>query len=70
MNENGIVEELYEALGNHGLMNTLCTVFGKGCQIELGYAQKLCETNVSELDLSVRSFLYCFSAFSFGEELR
>ena len=56
MNENAIVEELYEAIGNHGLMNTLCTVFGKGCQIELGYTQKLCETNVSELDLSVRSY--------------
>ena len=56
MNENAIVEELYEAIENHGLMNTLCTVFGKGCQIELGYTQKLCETNVSELDLSVRSY--------------
>ena len=56
MNENAIVEELYEAIENHGLMNTLCTVFGKGCQIELGYTKKLCETNVSELDLSVRSY--------------
>lgn len=56
MNENAIVEELYEAIENHGLMNTLCTVYGKGCQIELGYTQKLCDTNVSELDLSVRSY--------------
>ena len=56
MNENAIVEELYEDIETHGLMNTLCTVFGKGCQIELGYTQKLCETNVSELDLSVRSY--------------
>ena len=56
MSENAIVEELYEAIENHGLMNTLCTVYGKGCQIELGYTQKLCDTNVSELDLSVRSY--------------
>ena len=56
MNENAIVDELYDAIDNHGLMNTLCAVFGKGCQIELGYTQKLCETNVSELDLSVRSY--------------
>ena len=57
MNENAIVEELYEAIGNHGLMNTLCTVFGKGCQIELGYTQKLCETEVKDLEgLSVRSY--------------
>ena len=56
MNENAIVEELYEAIENHGLINTICTVYGKGCQIELGYTQKLCDTNVSELDLSVRSY--------------
>ena len=56
MNENAIVEELYEAIENHGLMNTICAVFGKGAQIELGYTQKLCETNVADLDLSVRSY--------------
>ena len=57
MNENAIVEELYEAIENHGLMNTLCTVFGKGCQIELGYTKKLCDTEVKNLEgLSVRSY--------------
>ena len=56
MNENAIVEELYEAIDMHGLMNTLCAVFGKGCQIELGYTQKLCDTDVKDLDLSVRSY--------------
>ena len=56
MNENAIVEELYGALEDHGLMNTLCTVFGKGCKIELGFTQKLCDTEVKDLDLSVRSY--------------
>ena len=56
MNENAIVEELYGAIEDHGLMNTLCTVFGKGCKIELGYTQKLCDTEVKDLDLSVRSY--------------
>ena len=57
MNENAIVEELYEAIENYGLMNTLCAVFGKGCQIELGYTQKLCDTEVKDLEgLSVRSY--------------
>ena len=56
MNENAIVEELYDAINNHGLMNTICAVFGKGCQIELGYTQKLCDTEVKDLDLSVRSY--------------
>ena len=57
MNENAIVEELYEAIENHGLMETLCAVFGKGCQIELGYTQKLCDTEVKDLEgLSVRSY--------------
>jgi DNA-directed RNA polymerase alpha subunit len=38
-------------------MNTLCTVFGKGCQIELGYTQKLCDMEVKDLEgLSVRSY--------------
>lgn len=56
MNENAIVEELYGAIEDHGLMNTLCAVFGKGCKIELGFTQKLCDTEVKDLDLSVRSY--------------
>ena len=56
MNENAIVEELYDAINNHGLMNTICAVFGKGCQIELGYTKKLCDTEVKDLELSVRSY--------------
>ena len=57
MNENAIVEELFEAVENYGLMNTICAVFGKGAQVELGYTQKLCETEVKDLDgLSVRSY--------------
>ena len=57
MNENAIVEELYDTIENHGLMETLCTVFGKGCQIELGFTQKLCDTEVKDLEgISVRSY--------------
>ena len=56
MNENASVEELYGAIEDHGLMETLCAVFGKGCKIELGYTQKLCDTEVKDLDLSVRSY--------------
>ena len=56
MNENAIVEELYGAIEDHGLMETLCAVFGKGCKIELGFTQKLCDTEVKDLDLSVRSY--------------
>ena len=57
MNENAIVEELYESVENHGLMNTICAVFGKGAQVELGYTQKLCDTEVKDLEgLSVRSY--------------
>ena len=57
MNENAIVEELYEAVENHGLMNTICAVFGKGAQVELGYTPKLCDTEVKDREgLSVRSY--------------
>ena len=56
MNEKAIVEELYAAIENYGLMETLCEVFGEGCRIELGFTQKLCDTEVKDLDLSVRSY--------------
>ena len=57
MNENAIIEELYEAVENHGLMNTICAVFGKGARVELGYTQKLCDMEVKDLEgLSVRSY--------------
>ena len=57
MNENAIVEELYEAIENYELMETLCEAFGKGCRIELGFTQKLCDTEVKDLeDISVRSY--------------
>ena len=56
MNTHAIIEELYGAIEEHGLMNALCAIFGKGCKIELGFTQKLCETEVKDLDLSVRSY--------------
>lgn len=57
MNENAIVEELYDAIENHGLMESICAVFGKGCQIELGFTQKLCDTEVKDLEgISVRAY--------------
>lgn len=56
MNENAIVEELYEAIKDHGLMNTLVTIFGKGAIIEMGFTKALCETEVKDLDLSVRAY--------------
>ena len=57
MNENAIVEELYEAIKDHGLMNTLVTIFGKGAIIEMGFSKTLCETEVKDLEnISVRSY--------------
>ena len=50
MEEYKILEEIYQAIENHGLMETLCAVFGKGCQIELGFTQKLCDTEVKDLE--------------------
>lgn len=57
MNENAIVEELFEAIESFGLMETICAVFGKGCQIELGFTKELCDTEVKDLEnISVRSY--------------
>ena len=56
MGDNVIVEELYVSIKNQGLMKTLRAMFGRGCQIELGYTKKLCDTELKDLDLSVRSY--------------
>ena len=56
MNESVIVEELFEAVDDHGLMNTLVAIFGKGAIIEMGFTQRLCETEVKDMDISVRSY--------------
>ena len=56
MKEKQFLEELQAKIEENGLMETLCAVFGKGCEIELGYTQKACDTEVADLDLSVRSY--------------
>ena len=56
MNENKRVDELYEKISRYGVMQTLCETFGAGCQIELGCTAKVCDTQLQDLDLSVRSY--------------
>ena len=56
MDEKAIVDELYEAAGSHGIVDTLIAVFGKGAIIEMGFTQKLCETEVKDMEISVRAY--------------
>ena len=56
MNKVAIIEELYDEINNHGLIETIGKVFGKGCKIEIGCTTNCCSTTINELDLSVRSY--------------
>lgn len=56
MEENKVVEEIYQAIENHGLMPTIKRLFGVGARIQLLFSEKSCDTAIEELDLSVRSY--------------
>lgn len=56
MEENKVVEEIYQAIENHGLMPTIKRLFGAGARIQLLFSEKSCDTAIEELDLSVRSY--------------
>ncbi|MBE7088541.1 MAG: hypothetical protein E7370_03355 [Clostridiales bacterium] len=55
MNENVIVEELFNEINEHGVLHTLISVFGKGAFFEMNFTQKLCDTEVTSLNISVRA---------------
>ena len=56
MNENAIVDELYDTIREYGVMDTLCYVFGKGAEMEMGFTKRLCDTEVKDLPISVRAY--------------
>lgn len=56
MEENKVVEEIYQAIENYGLMPTIKRLFGVGARIQLLFSEKSCDTAIEELDLSVRSY--------------
>lgn len=56
MNENAVVEKVYHSIKRNGLIESLGAVLTAGAQVEMGFNQRCCDTEVGELDLSVRSY--------------
>ncbi len=51
-----VVNELYGAVAQYGLVETINKVFGKHAKMKLGFSQKACDISVEELALSVRGY--------------
>ena len=56
MNKDAIVSEIYDAVSNHGLAQTLYALFGNSVSIKMAYSKKCCETIIEALSFSVRSY--------------
>lgn len=50
------VNDLHLAIRNFGLIRVLSEVFGKGAKIKLWFSKKGCDTDICDLNLSVRSY--------------
>lgn len=47
---------LYDAIEQHGLVQTLHTVFGSKLPVSIPLSRAACETEVAEMELSVRAY--------------
>lgn len=47
---------LYDAIEQHGLVQTLHTVFGGRLPVSLPLSRAVCDTEVAEMELSVRAY--------------
>ena len=56
MEEYKVVEEIYQAIEIHGLMETIKKLFGVGTKIQLPFSESACKTEIEKLNLSVRSY--------------
>ncbi len=56
MQEYKIIEEIYDAIDEFGLMAVLGRLFGAGTKIKVCFADTACKTEIEQLDLSVRSY--------------
>lgn len=55
MKKEEIANELMELANEQGLIVTLYRKFGKNISVSVPYSQKACDTNIDELDFSVRA---------------
>ena len=56
MEENKVIEEIYQAIECHGLMETIKKLFGAGTKIQLAFSDSACNTEIEKLNLSIRSY--------------
>ena len=56
MEEYKVVEEIYQAIETFGLMPTIKKLFGAGTKIRMPFSKSSCDTEIENLDLSVRSY--------------
>lgn len=56
MNKAEVVKTLIGAEKQCGLVDTLHRVFGKNIRVNVGFSQKVCNSSIEELALSVRSY--------------
>lgn len=47
---------LYDAIEQHGLVQTLHTVFGGRLPVSISLSRAVCDTEVAEMELSVRAY--------------
>ena len=55
-NKEQAVNEIYKAIEEFGLVDTLHRVFGKNIRVRLELTKSICETPIEEMTLSVRAY--------------
>ena len=55
-NKEGMVNELFGAVAQYGLVEVVHKLFGEHAKIKLGFTQKVCDASIDEIALSVRGY--------------
>lgn len=56
MEEDIIIEDIYQIIENNGLIPTIKRLFGAGTKIQIPFSEKACNTEIENLNFSVRSY--------------
>jgi DNA-directed RNA polymerase alpha subunit len=56
MENKFIIEDLYKAIEEEGLIESLYAVFGKDIKVKILFPDFVCQTKIEELNLSVRGY--------------
>ena len=72
MNKDQVVKELVEVSEEKGLLPVLNTVWSRNIRVSVPFSQRACDTNVDELEFSVRASnaLKRAALFTVGDVIR